>query len=240
MEDWRGYGLKVRGMYDNGNDDWLDNKSKNAKYNIAYIGINNFLGDSREMVSNLKNFSNINNKNSSDRNSDDRNNKNSSDRNSDDRNNKNSSERNSDDRNNKNSSDRNSNDKNNKNSSDRNSNDKNNKNPSDRRSESTNNDKVIQYLKNKNYIDGVLLFQNPKYAENAAGIINVCGYQIKVIIMCKVKINKIRKQKNFEDCWILNPTPDEVRPYRILIKIIPNSPLTDGSFSPHLNTPEIK
>ena len=47
--------------------------------------------------------------------------------------------------------------------------------------------------------------------------------------MCRVNPQKIRQPENFEGCWILNPTPDEIRPYRILIKIIPNSPLTDGS-----------
>jgi hypothetical protein len=78
--------------------------------------------------------------------------------------------------------------------------------------------------------DGICLFQNPEYAENSAGIININGYQVKVILMCRVNPKKIRQPENFKDCWILNPTPDEIRPYRILIKIIPNSPLTDGSF----------
>ena len=57
----------------------------------------------------------------------------------------------------------------------------------------------------------------------------MCGYQIKVLLMCRINPKKIRQPENFRDCWILNPTPDEIRPYRILIKIIPNSPLTDGS-----------
>ena len=48
--------------------------------------------------------------------------------------------------------------------------------------------------------------------------------------MCRVNPQKIRQPENFKDCWILNPTPDEIRPYRILIKIIPNSPSTDGSY----------
>ena len=77
--------------------------------------------------------------------------------------------------------------------------------------------------------DGICLFQNPEYAENSAGIIYICGYQIKVLLMCRINPKKIRQPENFRDCWILNPTPDEIRPYRILIKIIPNSPLTDGS-----------
>ena len=91
------------------------------------------------------------------------------------------------------------------------------------------NNGIFSFLfKYKKCGDGVCLFQNPEYAENSAGIINVCGYQIKVILMCRVNPEKIRQPENFEDCWILNPTPDEIRPYRILIKIIPNSPLTDG------------
>ena len=93
------------------------------------------------------------------------------------------------------------------------------------------NNGIFSFLfKYKKCGDGVCLFQNPEYAENSAGIINVCGYQIKVILMCRVNPEKIRQPENFEDCWILNPTPDEIRPYRILIKIIPNSPLTDGSY----------
>ena len=43
--------------------------------------------------------------------------------------------------------------------------------------------------------------------------------------MCRVNSKKIRQPKNFRECWILNPTPDEVRPYRILIKKVPISPL---------------
>ena len=48
--------------------------------------------------------------------------------------------------------------------------------------------------------------------------------------MCRVNPQKIRQPETFKECWILNPTPDEIRPYRILIKIIPVSPLTDGYF----------
>ena len=57
LENWKGYGLKVRGMYDNGNDNWLNDISKNKEYNIAYMGINNFLGDTKQMISELKDFS---------------------------------------------------------------------------------------------------------------------------------------------------------------------------------------
>ena len=71
--------------------------------------------------------------------------------------------------------------------------------------------------------DGVCVFQNPEFAENSAGIIDLFGYRIKIIIMCRVNPEKIRQPENFKKCWILNPT--EVRPYRILIKKISFSPL---------------
>ena len=72
--------------------------------------------------------------------------------------------------------------------------------------------------------DGVSFFQNPKYAENSDGFIDILGFRIKIILMCRVNPKKIRQPKNFPECWILNP--DEIRPYRILIKKIPISPLT--------------
>ena len=75
----------------------------------------------------------------------------------------------------------------------------------------------------------ICLFQNPDYAENSAGIIDLFGYRFKIILMCRVNPKKIRQPKNFPDCWILNPTPDEIRPYRILIKKIPISPLAVGA-----------
>ena len=46
--------------------------------------------------------------------------------------------------------------------------------------------------------------------------------------MCRVNPKKIRQPKNYPDLWILNPTPKEIRPYRILIKRIPISPLVEG------------
>ena len=73
--------------------------------------------------------------------------------------------------------------------------------------------------------EGICVFQNPEYAENSAGIIDIFGIRIKIILMCRVNPEKIRQPKNFPECWILNPTPDEIRPYRILFKKIPISPL---------------
>ena len=72
--------------------------------------------------------------------------------------------------------------------------------------------------------DGVCVFQNPDYAENSAGYIDLLGFRIKIMLMCRVNPKKIRQPKSFPQCWILNPK--EIRPYRILIKKIPISPLT--------------
>ena len=76
---------------------------------------------------------------------------------------------------------------------------------------------------------GVYLFQDPKIAENSAGIIDIYGIRYKVLLMCRVNPKKIRQPEGFKNCWILNPSPDEIRPYRILIKTIFNSPLAEAS-----------
>ena len=47
------------------------------------------------------------------------------------------------------------------------------------------------------------------------------------MLMCRVNPNKIRQPKNYPECWILNP--NEIRPYRILMKVIPTSSLTDNN-----------
>ena len=72
----------------------------------------------------------------------------------------------------------------------------------------------------KNCGKGVLIFQNPKYAENYASLLNINGVQIKALIMCRVNPKKIRQPEIFKKCWILNSNSEEIRPYRILIKII--------------------
>ena len=74
---------------------------------------------------------------------------------------------------------------------------------------------------------GICLFQDPKLAEYCAGIINIFGIEYKILLMCRVKPQKIRQPLNHNKFWILNPTPDEIRPYRILLKKVNNSPLID-------------
>ena len=76
---------------------------------------------------------------------------------------------------------------------------------------------------------GSYFYKNPNYAENSSDIVYIGGFQYKIMFMCRVKPSKIRQPENFPDCWILSPNPDEVRPYKILIKKIPISPLAIAS-----------
>ena len=76
---------------------------------------------------------------------------------------------------------------------------------------------------------GAYFYKNPNHSENSSDIINIGGFQYKIMFMCRVNASKIRQPENFPDCWILSPTPDEVRPYKILIKNIPISPLAIAS-----------
>ena len=48
--------------------------------------------------------------------------------------------------------------------------------------------------------------------------------------MCRVNPKKIRQPEIFRACWILNPNPEEIRPYRILIKIIHLSPIKNYNY----------
>jgi len=93
--------------------------------------------------------------------------------------------------------------------------------------------KLYQYdtdLRNRNSYcgEGVVLFQDPNIAENYSGIVDTYGIRYKIIIMCRVNPKKIRQPISFPFCWILNPSPDEIRPVKILIKRIIISPLLDN------------
>ena len=78
---------------------------------------------------------------------------------------------------------------------------------------------------NQNCGSGAYFYKDPNTAENSSEIIKIAGFEYKIMFMCRVKPSKIKQPENFKDCWILSPTPDEVRPYKILIKKIPKSPL---------------
>ena len=85
------------------------------------------------------------------------------------------------------------------------------------------------FFSNKRCGYGVYLFQDPKDAEDRTGFLDLFGYRIKIILMCRINPAKIRQPKNTM-IWILNPNSEEIRPYRLLIKILPNSPLTISNY----------
>ena len=78
-------------------------------------------------------------------------------------------------------------------------------------------------------VRGAYFYKNPNIAENSCEIINIGGFEYKIMFMCRINHFKIRQPENFQDCWILSPTPDNVRPYKILIKKVPVSPLAIAS-----------
>ena len=77
--------------------------------------------------------------------------------------------------------------------------------------------------------DGIYFYKNPQFAENSSQKINIGGFEYKIMFMCRVNPSRIKQPENFPDCWILSPTPNEVRPYKILVKKIPVSPLAIAS-----------
>ena len=77
--------------------------------------------------------------------------------------------------------------------------------------------------------EGAYFYKNPKIAENSSDKILIGVFQYKIMFMCRVKPSQIRQPEAFKECWILSPTPDEVRPYKILVKQIPLSPLAFAS-----------
>ena len=89
--------------------------------------------------------------------------------------------------------------------------------------------------KNKNSKDdnickkGIYLYQDIKIAENQASIIEIDEARYKVLIMCRVKPDAIRIPKNFDKIWILNPNSEEIRQYRILIKIEKSKIIADNT-----------
>ena len=159
---WFGYGLKVNGKYDNGNNNWLGMIGENdGEFAVAYFGISNIYGNKNNMKLFFKEII------------------------------------------------------------------------------SQDALKMGYEQTYKNDIDlrnpsqkcgsGIYLFQNPVIAENTAGIINIAGVRYKILLMCRVNPKRIRQPVGFKDCWILNSSPFEIRPYRILIKKIFISPMAKAS-----------
>ena len=78
-------------------------------------------------------------------------------------------------------------------------------------------------------MSGAYFYKSPEIAENSSEIINIGGFDYKIMFMCRINPSKIRQPQNFQDLWILSPISSEIRPYKILIKKIPKSPLANGS-----------
>ena len=76
---------------------------------------------------------------------------------------------------------------------------------------------------------GAYFYKNPEIAENSSEVINIGGFDYKIMFMCRINSKKIRQPENFPELWILSPTPDEIRPYKILIKKIAKSSLANAS-----------
>ena len=79
--------------------------------------------------------------------------------------------------------------------------------------------------------EGICLFKDPEEAAKYASIVKIpgIGIYIQIMLMCRVKPSKIREPTGNRNCWILNPTPEEIRPYRILIKEVPISSLAQSA-----------
>ena len=157
---WDGYGLKVKGKFDNGDDTWLNCENKEGEFSVAYFGLSKIHEKNKELLNKydskgvLKMVSEQTYQNDND-------------------------------------------------------------------------------VKNKGIKcgSGSYLFQDPKIAENTAGIVDVGGVRYKLLLMCRVNPKKIRQPEGFQKCWILNSSLDEIRPYRILVKKIFKSPIAQASQS---------
>ena len=81
-----------------------------------------------------------------------------------------------------------------------------------------------QFHPGKKVGNGVYCTPSIKTAENFAGKSNINGVDFKIVLMVRVKPNKIRHCDSCSDSrapynyWVVNGTTDEIRPYRILYK----------------------
>ena len=70
---------------------------------------------------------------------------------------------------------------------------------------------------------GIYCTPNINYAESYAGITEFNNEKYKCALMLRVNRNKIRQSKTYQKEYILEPTTNEIRPYRILLKKIVNN-----------------
>ena len=65
---------------------------------------------------------------------------------------------------------------------------------------------------------GVYCTPKIESAEEYAGISEINGEKYKTVLMTRVNPEAIRNCNCRDDYWVVNGTPDEIRPYRILYK----------------------
>ena len=65
---------------------------------------------------------------------------------------------------------------------------------------------------------GIYCCSDAEYAEKYASKMEINGENYKFLLMLRVKPEKIRQPESMPQIYILNPTSDEIRPYRILVK----------------------
>ena len=67
---------------------------------------------------------------------------------------------------------------------------------------------------------GTILYQNIQLAEKQASLIDIDNnYNFKIVLMCRVNPNRIRSPIDYKEVWVLDKNSEEIRPYRILIKL---------------------
>ncbi len=65
---------------------------------------------------------------------------------------------------------------------------------------------------------GVYVSPDPSYAEGYAGVTEFNGEKYKCALMLRINPKKIRQSTTYPKEYILEPTTNEIRPYRILLK----------------------
>ena len=68
----------------------------------------------------------------------------------------------------------------------------------------------------------ICVFQDPKIAEKNAGYLKINGCLIRIMFMIRINPNE---KENYRGAWILDSTPNNIRPYRILIKKLKIAPI---------------
>ena len=84
-------------------------------------------------------------------------------------------------------------------------------------------DSEDKYHKGNKVGKGICMTPNPKIMEESCSTYTIFGRPHKIGIMCRVNPKKIRCPKENENYWFINGTDNEIRPYRILIKLLKNN-----------------